>query len=215
MNCDQVFDILTRGPFPSGASTDHAVERHLGCCHECRQLAEALRPAVELFHESIDAVESADLPGYRGTLAPPATSPTTTATLVRPAAIGALLRPSWRASSPARATALRLAAAGVLLGAVCVLLFGLGRGGAADKDSSLAVAAAQPRESFHAELQTLMTAFDVPEHCLHPDSETFEAAHGRVQCCTRCHADAHPNAPQLDESHLAELTRSCQVCHES
>lgn len=44
MRCDDVFEILTRGPFPSGATTDESVERHLECCHECRTFAEALRP---------------------------------------------------------------------------------------------------------------------------------------------------------------------------
>ena len=65
MNCDDVFDVLTRGPFPSGDSTDGAVEEHLAGCHDCRQLAEALRPAVELLHESLSD-EQLTLPGYQG-----------------------------------------------------------------------------------------------------------------------------------------------------
>lgn len=69
MNCDQVFDILTRGPFPTGDLSDGDVERHLTSCHDCRRLAEALRPAVELFHEAVDPAEGEDLPGYRGKLA--------------------------------------------------------------------------------------------------------------------------------------------------
>lgn len=64
MNCDQVFDILTRGPFPSGAASDASVQRHLGACAECRQLAEALRPALDLIHESVPPEESWGLPGY-------------------------------------------------------------------------------------------------------------------------------------------------------
>ena len=50
LDCDDVFDRLTRGPFPSGAADDDAVESHLRSCHECRELAEALRPAVKLMH---------------------------------------------------------------------------------------------------------------------------------------------------------------------
>ena len=57
MNCDHVFDILTRAPFPTGDDTDPDVEHHLRACHGCRQLAEALRPAVDLFHESISPDE--------------------------------------------------------------------------------------------------------------------------------------------------------------
>src|SRR6478609_4205974 len=68
INCDHVFEILTRGPFPSGDPQDAAVEMHLLACHECRELAEALRPAVDLFHESIPVGEQEELPGYRGAL---------------------------------------------------------------------------------------------------------------------------------------------------
>jgi hypothetical protein len=64
MNCDQVFDVLTRGPFPTGTSCDEPVEAHLNECPECRRLAEALRPALELFQETVDPEESRDLPGY-------------------------------------------------------------------------------------------------------------------------------------------------------
>lgn len=68
LNCDQVFDVLTRGPFPTGQPQDEAVERHLRACHECRQLAEALRPAVSLLHEAVAADEAQSLPEYQGAL---------------------------------------------------------------------------------------------------------------------------------------------------
>jgi hypothetical protein len=64
MNCDHVFDILTRGPFPSGAASDVAVQRHLSACPACRRLAEALKPALDLIHESVPPEESWGLPGY-------------------------------------------------------------------------------------------------------------------------------------------------------
>ena len=64
MNCDQVFDVLTRGPFPTGTACDTPVEAHLRVCPECRRLADALRPALELFQEAISPEESRDLPGY-------------------------------------------------------------------------------------------------------------------------------------------------------
>lgn len=68
MNCDQVFDILTRGPFPTGTACDERVERHLLACPDCRRLAAALQPAVELFEEAVTPEESRDLPGYWGEL---------------------------------------------------------------------------------------------------------------------------------------------------
>ncbi len=66
MNCDEVFEILTRGPFPTGDPSDVDVELHLGECSSCQELAEALRPALELFEEAIPAAESRNLPGYWG-----------------------------------------------------------------------------------------------------------------------------------------------------
>jgi hypothetical protein len=68
LNCDQVFEVLTRGPFPTGQPEDVAVEQHLRACHDCRQLAEALRPAISLLHEAVAADEAIDLPEYQGSL---------------------------------------------------------------------------------------------------------------------------------------------------
>jgi hypothetical protein len=70
MDCDQVFSILTRGPFPTGESWDEEVESHLENCSDCWRLAEALRPAMEVFQEAVPAAESRDLPGYWGDARP-------------------------------------------------------------------------------------------------------------------------------------------------
>ena len=58
MDCDQVFMILTRGPFPTGEAWDEQVEAHLETCAECWRLAEALRPALEVFQEAVPPAES-------------------------------------------------------------------------------------------------------------------------------------------------------------
>ncbi len=71
IHCDEVFEILTRGPFPTGAASDGIVESHLSQCDECRRLAEALRPAVELLQEAITDDDGRDLPRYWGSLAEP------------------------------------------------------------------------------------------------------------------------------------------------
>lgn len=69
MNCDGVFKVLTRGPFPTGSSTlDVAVEHHLACCASCRRLATALQPAIEVFEEAVSPDESRSLPSYSGHL---------------------------------------------------------------------------------------------------------------------------------------------------
>lgn len=66
LDCDDVFDVLTRGPFPTGKSVDRLVDQHLVECAACRRLAEALRPAVELLRESVAPEEGRDLPSYAG-----------------------------------------------------------------------------------------------------------------------------------------------------
>ncbi|HEX5471058.1 MAG TPA: hypothetical protein VFW73_04190 [Lacipirellulaceae bacterium] len=72
MDCDQVFMILTRGPFPTGEIWDEQVEAHLEACAECWRLAEALRPALEVFQEAVPPAESRELPGYWGDARPAA-----------------------------------------------------------------------------------------------------------------------------------------------
>jgi hypothetical protein len=66
MNCDDVFVILTRGPFPSGARTDSGVEAHLQVCPECQRLAAALRPNERGSPDAVEPEESRHLPGYWG-----------------------------------------------------------------------------------------------------------------------------------------------------
>jgi hypothetical protein len=70
MDCDRVFMILTRGPFPTGEPWDEEVEAHLESCSDCWRLAEALRPAMEIFQEAVPPAESRDLPGYWGDARP-------------------------------------------------------------------------------------------------------------------------------------------------
>jgi len=72
MDCEQVFVILTRGPFPTGEPWDEDVEVHLETCADCWRLAEALRPALEVFQEAVPPAESRDLPGYWGDARPAA-----------------------------------------------------------------------------------------------------------------------------------------------
>ncbi|HEX4412484.1 MAG TPA: hypothetical protein VH107_02575 [Lacipirellulaceae bacterium] len=74
MDCNQVFMILTRGPFPTGESWDEQVETHLERCADCWRLAEALRPALEVFQEAVPPSEGRDLPGYWGDARPSATA---------------------------------------------------------------------------------------------------------------------------------------------
>ncbi len=74
MNCDQVFFVLTSGPFPTGSPSDLEVERHLESCPGCWRIANALRPAADVFQEAIAPTESRRLPGYWGDACPPTAS---------------------------------------------------------------------------------------------------------------------------------------------
>ncbi|GAA4431903.1 hypothetical protein [Bremerella cremea] len=65
--CDDVFEVLTQGPFPTGQhEVDFPVQRHLTVCHSCRELAEALRPATEMLAEGKPdaAEEESSLPAF-------------------------------------------------------------------------------------------------------------------------------------------------------
>lgn len=51
IDCDHVFDILTRGPV--SLDEQPTVRDHLTECSACRELADALRPAMHLVHEAL------------------------------------------------------------------------------------------------------------------------------------------------------------------
>ena len=64
LSCERVFELLTRGPFPAGETSDVQVIEHIDVCHECRELAEALRPVTDVLHESLLAADRVGLPCY-------------------------------------------------------------------------------------------------------------------------------------------------------
>ncbi|MEM6329446.1 MAG: hypothetical protein AAF790_04265 [Planctomycetota bacterium] len=71
-SCEQAFAALTRGPFPNGLPADADIERHLAVCPDCWRLANALRPAGDLFREALSPGENRGLPSYWGDATPPA-----------------------------------------------------------------------------------------------------------------------------------------------
>lgn len=229
INCDQVFDILTRGPFPSGDSSDEPVEKHLACCHECRQLAEALRPAVELLHEAIDSEESADLPGYRGSLRglAPAASPVA----VELATLGELRRglglppmPGWLSSRGWSGLVWFRVAATLILGAgVGILAYACLQPGEGEK-SAAAPARTTPLAKHlpSAEGERLLASLDMRPACrLSTGSRTDDAAAmsadlsrfttaGGFICCLQCHSGERFR----DRAETSTTTTNqCTICH--
>lgn len=228
MNCDQVFDILTRGPFPTGTPCDAGVEAHLCACPECRRLAEALRPALELFQEAVGPEESRDLPGYWCAVAtdrmPPIVTDAKNAQprVVVPRRAG---RVGVRGSFSAWA-AWRLAAAlalGVTLGSLLntrsvvdgfSVVPPIGKGAAAapsSDDDRPGRLTAQ-----YKELAFLPAAcFRLQPSPARRDSVTTEQSLARVdlahhECCTNCHTAGSDTAPK--HATLA-VSQTCLACH--
>lgn len=212
MNCDGVFDILTRGPFPSGHETDESVEAHLAGCRECQRLAEALRPAVALIQESIDAEESRDLPGYWGETCfeerrrhEPAWSAAVQTGVATWQRATVRLRSSFANSGwPLVAAAL----AGV------ALAVGLREDGLRTPDRA-SVSAGAPVAAIAAAAIT-----DPLTECSRlllsnlrgePTAQRLALAHGA--CCSDCHSEKRSAELQLEKRVAAIVATNCGQCH--
>jgi hypothetical protein len=241
LNCDQVFEVLTRGPFPTGDPEDEAVERHLRACHECRQLAEALRPAVALLHEAIATDDAMELPEYQGALPwrrPQRPTRLSIARLTREQAAHARREPrdpfavtaAGNRTSPA-VMALRAVAASLLVFAIGALLlavsWGPSRGTRRHRDDLFAVA----DKSIHRDrgLPTgngllKLASLNLPSACLTIAHRPLSAEHaaeiasalengslGNIHCCTECH---RAGVKQPSSPRLIAITeQNCQACH--
>jgi len=226
MNCDQVFDILTRGPFPTGTSCDVPVEAHLAECADCRRLAEALRPAVELFQEAVDPEESRDLPGYWCAVATDRQSPALSyAREIEPASMlplaeaGAVHDTPWNGPWAWRMAA--VLAVGVTLG----VLFGSGalepmhfsRGGVAaaltpgDHDRPSGASRWQRIEAALVPAACYKLVPELGPHYSTSAGDLIEgAAMGHLNCCSGCH---NAGSTTVTKASTARVAQSCQVCH--
>jgi hypothetical protein len=241
LNCDHVFEVLTRGPFPTGEPTDDAVEQHLAACHECRQLAEALRPAVALFHEAVSKEESLELPEYQGILPEPDPFEND----FRPVdpelrSLGRLFeqRPARRAntrgakappaSHPAAwdvtplIKAARLVAAAVLIVSLGWLAWGLtvsprypGMAGAVPGKSGVSgVAAASRSALLDHEGYLSLVALKLPESCLPPEMRAGWSTRLAAADALRCCTECHrAGGPQSGVASLAHFNQACSACH--
>lgn len=236
IQCDDVFDILTRGPFPAGLESDAAVEHHLRCCHDCRQLAEALRPAVELFHECLSADEVRQLPEYHGQ-ATPLTQPFARRL---PQTIAEVQLPPDRVPRHDHSRAQRWSMliqgfiATALTAAVVLMVVNFGNSMRELKPGSsqgmrASLIEMTPESSPEAARQLL--ALQLPTACWAdqkfprlPGGGTVEKQLAlaleqfEVACCTRCHADSNdiPKAAARSVApvhQIATLAKSCLICH--
>lgn len=241
IGCDEVFDILTRGPFPSGSESDPAVEHHLRCCHDCRQLAEALRPAVALFHECLSAEEVRSLPEYHGEVTPLATPharrlprditelrlPPESAYSLQQLAARDRHPPSERRSMLVQGFVAIMLSAAVILLAVSFgsTLRGMRQTPQPGGPGTGEMTSASPFSS--QERARMLLALRLPAACwLGTDFKSagkmpFEQQlalaldNYEVACCTRCHAakgsELGSHVPAVQQ--VALLQKSCLVCH--
>ena len=221
MNCDRVFDILTRGPFPAGEPSDEAVEWHLEVCDDCRRLAEALRPAVELLHEAIVDDETESLPGYSGRLAFEGTPWSDTG---EPEAgrLAIQRRPMLRRAVLGGGKAQRLwrFAAAAALG----VMLALGLNAMDVPDGNNLPAGAQGPLSPCSRGLGQLAALNLPEFCFETRSDavgimrdgpvmTGPVDRRNFQCCARCHAEGRARLVSVER--ISTVVRSCQICHSS
>ncbi|MCR9118781.1 MAG: hypothetical protein NXI22_17740 [bacterium] len=190
MNCDYVFECLTRGPFPSGGDDDAAIEKHLHACHECRQLAGALQPAVGLFHEALTNQESVGLPRYEGDAGCVAIEPL-------------MIKPTPAATSPIGKRSVSNIIPFAIVACLCAVAFCYMLVEPAKNPSQQ-----EPHNAtvVSAEAMVQLAALELPQACL-VASGSMENTH----CCTQCH-----NAALQDRAQIAKVTQlasSCLICH--
>jgi len=230
-----MFDVLTRGPFPTGAASDDGVEQHLRACHECRQLAEALRPAVALMHEAVTADQALDLPGYQGSL------PLCEPRAARAPARVRRARTSRRTSARRWPTfeqwinGTRVLAASILVASIGLLLYSLsmapGSSGSLAKirggfNSAPAVAAIQRASQPDEKGLLSLASLHLPVSCLpithrppSPQQAALMAAAiadgslDALRCCTECHHKDKGRDRQPTARLVAVAQVNCNACH--
>lgn len=192
--CDDVFDVLTREPFPSGGAEDEFVESHLAVCHECRQLAEAFRPAVGLFHESVSAGIDDQLPMYRGRLKP---------------IIDTLQQPQRTAARPARHAftmiVLVIAASITLVGSAVIATLAVNQRAGGIGTVAFSAQLHQNRD------YTLLAALEIPTVCRAATDATPVVVAADIVCCTKCHTAG--SQVESTEKAILKSSAACVACH--
>jgi hypothetical protein len=228
LDCDKVFEILTRGPFPAGGAEDVHVERHLSICHECRQLAEALRPAVGLFHEALEYDASHTLPAYQGVLTAATSRYRDFGSMdvtervppeVEASAKQIRFLPSFHDSSS------HLVAVPLIIIAVLAVLWSPLRRALTDHLPAGGLSPTSVAAAFRPDDDglRLLNSISVPLACFNVSGSADGSRDGqstlgplpvvadRYLCCTQCHSAASPHRPPIDQ--IAAVVGACRGCH--
>lgn len=206
LNCDEVFEALTGDC--EVAQDDEALREHLEVCAECRQLADATRPVVDLFGDA----RGSDERDHRGAAALAST------VFVRlesqqHAALASSHRRSFLSlgahawSQLGAAAAILLAIGGLFWVASPRELTGRPDLVALPAFTSPLARGTEPTE--HGLLH--LASLQLPEACLVPAKASHDGA-AKVACCTRCHqaGDLLPTVRLV-----AFSQQSCVACHKS
>lgn len=239
MNCDAVFQVLTRGPFPTGsASLDVAVERHLAGCASCRRVATALQPAIEVFEEAVSPDESRGLPSYsgyllgrRGDASRPATrtkrATRTTLQVLPMRRATRLAPPAW----PALARFGLAVAAGLAL-SITLIQLGQGQPRGATRPASGVITLMAAKQAHMAtplpmQAYVLLDKMGLKPPC-RPDIPRLAEGDGgagflmpaiqqhaaTANCCVECHRPGSSTARVISRAGRHKIATACVACHE-
>ncbi len=207
MRCDDVFEILTSVPFPSGSSTDEAVEQHLSACHECRSFAEAMRPIASIATES-------DLPTYNGRISeqttghqPPSLVNRVQVLVQREHEDRMRKKKSANAASRSGAAFIVVCAAACLFGAAAT--FGSQLWATRGKaDASFATTIPHATSSVSVQCNSSLLS-SIKTNAVIP-VKLMESADA---CCLNCHGGQTRGREKRQES-IGLVVMSCQKCHQ-
>jgi len=194
LSCDSVFDTLTRGPYPNGEANED-VDRHLAACHDCRQLAEALRPATELFHEAMAKEVAATLPVFR-------------AELPELKVAHDVIPRGGRSSLWLR---MIVCAACLLIG--CAAGFGI-RNESTSRDASHVIVGANPMPTMtFATLSRLPLSQECRQQFAGAELPGNAELKSDLACCTRCHKSPAAGGVHTEACWTTTIASSCLACH--
>ena len=210
MNCDQAFDALT----DNGRRDSHALIEHLDSCPRCRDMADMLDPALDLFTDVLEAsgefetfASSEDYADEYSEKVEPASSPQNSPSTSPRTANRPWLQTSQRRAASQR-DGFRVAAFLMLIAVMMAAMVNVERGSRSD-----AVAISLPADCQRS-TTTESSSDNVVAGCVAchlraeslTDLEPAQRVHARqlVQRCVSCHLD------MTTDQYLAELSRDAQ-----
>ena len=181
MNCDQAFDSLTT---PAGR-LDLGLQDHLSQCPRCRDLADMLGVAIDLFEDAAESPRTAEFASSESGIVRPATASQPWLRKTRRRAI--------------RQDASRIATFLILVAVFSVGIVQLGHGDAGNREL---VSVVLPENCLR----------DSGEMS---DSKQPHASNTLIAGCVACHLDSETSASlqPVQQGHAVQFVQNCVACH--